>query len=109
MIKVQQVQDLVKISDKTAFQYISNLLYSLLKNYKSDNINKFGSIYYIESKADFGEHKAFNLSMPLSEKRFEWIEDIGNGYINGCVVINNGTAINLIGKRYLFEDFITED
>ena len=58
---------------------------------------------------DFDKFKEFHLSAPLSESRFEWIEDVGNGYVNGCVVIDNDTAINLVGKKELFKDFITED
>ena len=109
MIKILRTEDLNKITDKIVFNYISDLLQYLLKTYEVDSIERFGAIFYIEAKIDFAKYKEFCLSAPLLESRFEWIEDIGNGYVNGCVVIDNDTAINLIGKKYLFEKYITED
>lgn len=109
MIKIQRALDLKRIKNKYLQKYISDLLQYLFKTYEVDNIERFGAIFYIEAKVDFDKFKEFHLSAPLSESRFEWIEDVGNGYVNGCVVIDNDTAINLVGKKELFKDFITED
>ena len=109
MIKIQKLDDLKLLNDKYAHNYIKNLLNYLFDTYNVDNIENLGVIIFVESKMDLTKYKALNLSLPLSEYIFEWIKDIGNGYINGCIVIDNDTAVNLVGKKKLFKDYITEE
>lgn len=108
MIKVQELKDVKGIKDKFAHDYIKKLLEYLCKTYEVDNIESFGAIFYIESKEDLLRYSDFYLSSPLSEQRFEWVDDIGNGYVNGCVVIDNDRAINLIGKKEYFSEYMEE-
>lgn len=46
--------------------------------------------------------KSFGLSSKITESRFEWIDLIGNDFLDGCIVLNNDRAINIIGKAYYF-------
>ncbi len=108
MIKVQELKDVKSIKDKFAHDYIKNLLEYLFKTYEVDNIESFGAIFYIESTEDLLRYSDFYLSYPLSERRFEWVDDIGNGYVNGCIVIDNDRAINLIGKKEYFLEYMEE-
>ena len=52
------------------------------------------------------KYQAIGLSVPITESRFEWIEEIGHGYSNGCIVLNNEKAINIIAKTALFQERI---
>lgn len=108
MIKVQELKDLEGINDKYAHKYIKNLLEYLFKTYEVDSIESFGAIFYIERKEDLLRYSDFYLSSSLSEQRFEWVDDIGNGYINGCVVLDNERAINLISQKEYFTDYMEE-
>ena len=109
MVKIQQAKDLEKIRDDVALKYTSSLLKELFRTYEVDTIEAFGAIYYIQTEADLSNHKTLGLSSPLNECRFEWIEDIGNGYVNGCIVIDNDTAVNLVGKQTIFRKYIAEE
>lgn len=104
MINIQKIEDLKSLDNEFIYNYINDLLEYLLKTYEVDNIESFGAIFYIESKADLLKYTDFFLSAPLCEQRFEWIEDIGNGYVNGCIVIDNDRAINLVGKKEFFAE-----
>lgn len=110
MIKITKPEDLEKIHDKNVKRYIHILLYYTLNEYKKycpdSSIEEIGAIFLLESKSDFALYSEMGLSLPITEKRFEWIESIENGlYCNGCIVIDNDTAINIIGKREYFENF----
>ncbi|PKD27389.1 hypothetical protein RB5AMG_02078 [Ruminococcus bromii] len=103
MIKIVKPDDVLKINDKAIIPYINNLISSILYSYCANrSIEAAGAIYFLEYSSDFNKYKEMGLSSPLCEKRFEWIEEIGNGYSDGCIVINNDFAINIIGKTEFF-------
>lgn len=110
MIKITKPEDLEKIHDENIKPYICNLLNYILTEYKKycpdSSVNDIGAIFLLESETDWDLYAEMGLSLPISEKCFEWIETIENGhYCNGCIVIDNDTAINIIGKREYFENF----
>ncbi|MBR2152419.1 MAG: hypothetical protein IJ944_03930 [Clostridia bacterium] len=109
MIKIQNLNDVEKIENSHIYNYTQKLLEHLLKTYGVNDIEKFGAIFYIENDNELLNHNELCLSSPLTEQRFEWIEDIGEGYVNGCIVINNDHAIDLIGKSEYFTKHIVKE
>ena len=110
MVRITTYEDLSQVSDGKILPYLENLLSEILKQYDCSDcsIEAVGAIYFIEGIKDLDLYQDMELSSPLDQSRFEWIEEIEGFYCNGCVVINNDTAINLIGKREYFIRF-TED
>lgn len=114
MIKITKPEDLEKIHDENIKPYIAALLGYILKEYSPDSsTNEIGAIFLLESESDYVLsdyvlYEEMGLSMPLSEKRFEWIEPVEHDYYNGTIVIDNDRAINIIGRKEYFEKF-TED
>lgn len=105
MIKITKSDDIAKIIDKAIIPYIESLVSDILKSYSLNrSFESVGGIFFLESEKDFDNYKEFGLSSPLCEDRFEWIEEIGNGYSSGCIVINNDFAINIIGKTEFFNE-----
>ena len=103
MIVITKSDDLAKIKEKSVIPYIKNLLSNIQKAYCPDrSLESVGAIYFLENEKDFDDFKKFGLSSTLCEERFEWIEEICNGYSDGCIVINNDFAINIIGKSEFF-------
>ena len=107
MILINTRKDIGKIKDRFIQKYIENLFDRLIKEYSdccaNGNLEPIGAIYYVESSMNFESFESFGLSCPITENRFEFIEDIGNNYCNGCIVISNDIAINIISKK---ENFI---
>ena len=113
MIKITRLEDLNEVPEKEIIPYLKVLLENILKEYKhycpNDSLGDIGTIIYLENEFDIKNHIELELSEPLKEDRFEWIEPIENGfYCNGLIIINNDKAINIIGKSNLF-DLITEE
>lgn len=113
MIKITKTKDLEFIHDSEIRPYISNLLNQILSEYKrfcpDSSTDDIGAIFLLESESDYVLYSEMGLSTPLAENRFEWIESIENGrYCNGCIVIDNDRAVNIIGRKEYFERF-TED
>lgn len=103
MIIITKSDDIAKIKDNEIIPYIESLVLDILKTYSLNrSFEKVGGIFFLESEKDFDNYNEFGLSSPLCEDRFEWIEEIGNGYSDGCIVINNDFAINIIGKTEFF-------
>ncbi len=102
MINITKSDDIAKITDTAITPYIQTLLNNILKAYPNHSIESVGAIYFVESELDFDKFKKFGLSSPLCDNRFEWLDDISNGYSDGCIVINNDFAINIIGKTEFF-------
>ena len=98
MKKIKEMKDLELIKDPQVFDYVRDLLSQLMKTLEVDDIEPYGAIFYIEDESDLLKHQEFCLLIPLQPDRFEWISDIGSGYLCGCVVINNSKAISIIGK-----------
>lgn len=109
MIKITKPDDILKIKDVSIIPYINCLVSSILNSYCANrSFEAVGAIYFLENEDDIKKHKEMNLTSPLTSERFEWIDDIGNGYSDGCVVINNGFAINIIGKTEFFNKGVSE-
>ncbi len=103
MIKITKPDDVSKIKDVSVIPYINNLVSSIINSYCANrSFEAVGAIYFLENKDDIKRYEEMNLSSPLTCERFEWVENIGNGYSDGCVVINNDFAINIIGKTEYF-------
>ena len=109
MIVINTVQDVKQIKEKHIAEYIENLVKYILdqyndKKHRFDSLERIGAIFFIESFEDLDNYKKFGLSSPITDKRFESIDDIGE-YCNGTIVINNEFTITLIGKSKYFEKF----
>lgn len=110
MIIITKYDDIAKIKDKAIIPYIESLVSDILKAYSLNrSFESVGGIFILESEKDFDNYNEFGLSSPLCEDRFEWIEEIGNGYSDGCIVINNDFAINIIGKTEFFNKGVSEN
>ena len=107
MVKITRLDHLEQVPEKEIVPHIKNLLEYLLEEYKeycpNASIESIGAIYLISSKSDLDKHLDFGLSMPIDKSRFEWIEYIGNNFINSCIVLDNDRAINIIGRKEYFE------
>ena len=110
MIKIAKISDLNNITDTKILPYLKALVEHILFEYEeiccSDSIEKFGAIFFIENESDFDLHKEIGLSYPLTEKRFEYIDEIRGDYYNGLIVLDNERCINLIGKKEYFSKLL---
>ena len=107
MVKITRLEHLEQVPEKEIIPYIKNLLEHILEEYKeycpNASIESIGAIYLISSKSDMDNHLDFGLSMPIDKSRFEWIEYVGNNFINSCIVLDNDRAINIIGRKEYFK------
>ena len=104
MIKIICKEDIQRIPDKAIIPYINSYFDILISTYPPNcSLEAVGAIFFLESKEDFKNLIEFGLSSPLMEERFEWIDGIGEGYSNGCIVLNNDFAINIIAKDEYFD------
>ena len=107
MVKITKLDDLKKIQDTKLLPYLESLIKHILFEYSDvchpEDIEGFGALFYIESEIDFDLHKEFGLSAPLTEKRFEYIDEVRGDYYNGLIVLDNERCINLIGKKDYFK------
>ena len=96
MIKIVKPEDLKKIenTDICIYPYIRDQLFHILNEYArySPNLSiedEIGAIFLLEGEEDWLLYQDMELSSPVQETRFEWIEQIecGCGYCNGCIVI----------------------
>ena len=111
MVKITRLEHLEQVPEKEIVPYIKNLVEHILEEYKdycASSLETIGAIYFIDSKSDLDKHLDFGLSMPINESRFEWIEYIGNNFVNSCIVLDNDRAINLIGQQEYFSDYMEE-
>ena len=112
MIKIAKISDLDNITDTKILPYIKALVEHILFEYeeicRSNNIERFGAIFFMESESDFDLYLDMGLSMPLTENRFEYIDEIRGDYYNGLIVIDNERCINLIGKKEYFSKLLED-
>lgn len=112
MIKITCVEDLDSVADTCIKKHIESQLKYLLNTYivecSEGSIESIGAIFYVEKSSDFANYTQFGLSSPITEKRFECIEEISNEYYRGLIVINNSKAIELIGRKSVFNTFLKE-
>ena len=85
MIEILTPDDVSKIKDCYIAEYIKNLLTNLLTQTSDCSLETVGGIFYVEN-----------------EKDFEWINLIGNDFLDGCIVLDNDKAINIVGKADYF-------
>lgn len=110
MIKITKYDDIEKIKDNKIIAYIKSLVSDILKAYSLNrSFESVGGIFVLENEKDFENFKESGLSSLLCEDRFEWIEEIGNGYSDGCIVINNDFAINIIAKTEIFKKGVSDN
>ena len=106
MKKITSREHLKEILDTDIYQYIQNLLEYYLKEYSQfcpdSSIEEIGAIFLLEQETDFSMYQEMGLSSPITESCFEWVETVEHGYCNGCIVIDNDRAINIIGKQEYF-------
>ncbi|MBE6572801.1 MAG: hypothetical protein E7652_00235 [Ruminococcaceae bacterium] len=109
MVKITKHADLVNVKDENILPYIKCLLGRIQAsyNYRPDqSIEPIGAVFLLETDIDLLNYAEFGLSVPLTENRFEWIETVEQGnYCDGCIVIDNERAINIVGKRDFFAMF----
>ena len=107
MVKITRLEHLEQVPEKEIVPYIKNLVEHILEEYKdycaNGSLETIGAIYFIDSKSDLDKHLDFGLSMPIDKSRFEWIEYVGNNFVNSCIVLDNDRAINIIGRKEYFE------
>lgn len=82
---------------------LKNLLTNLLTQTSDRLLETVGGIFYVENEKDFDNYKKFGLSSKITESRFEWIDLIGNDFLDGCIVLDNDRAINIVGKADYFK------
>lgn len=105
MIKIVKSDDISKISDSAIKPYIEKLFNYLSETFcANSSIEAVGAIYYFENEDDFNKYEEIGLSLPIKENRFEWIDEIGNGFSNGYIVLNNEISINIIAKTAYFNE-----
>ena len=105
MIIISFQEDIQKIPDKQIVPYIQAMLDDLLKICFPDrSIESVGEIFFLENPEDLKSFFNKVLSSPIKEERFEWIESVDREYSNGCVVLNNEKAINIIGRTNFFKE-----
>ena len=113
MIKILCEKDIESVNDNYIKSYLKQQINYLLNIYKDDSSNgsldTIGAIYYVESQSDFDDYTKFELSVPITKNRFEWIEPISNEYYRGFIVINNSKSIELIGKTTVFDIILKEE
>ena len=112
MIKITKISDLNNITDTKILPYLKALIKHILFEYeeicRSDSIEKFGAIFFIENTSDFDLYKEMGLSSPLNEKRFEYIDEVRGDYYNGLIVLDNERCINIIGKKEYFNKLLED-
>ena len=89
MIEIFTPDDILKIKDCYIAKYIKNLFTNLLTQTSDCSLETVGG--------------SFGLSSKITESRFEWIDLIGNDFLDGCIVLDNDRAINIVGKADYFK------
>ena len=110
IIKITTKNDTQKVNNDFVRQHIEKLLDYLLNEFSEyctdGSISSIGAIFYIEETAELEQYRDFGLSSPITKSDFEWMQDIGNGYINSCIVIDNYKTINIFGKKCFFAEYL---
>lgn len=105
MIKITCLADLEKVSDSAARYIAEKELTQLFSLYQIDNISCCGSIFVIESSAEFENFAAMGLTEPIN-RNFEFTEkyifkqcsreDI---YIFGCIIVSDDFAVDILVNK----------
>ena len=103
MIKILNLQDIDKIPEKTVVPYVYSLMKHILNAYNSNSsIESVGAVYFMENENDLNNYQELGLYEPIQEEIFEYICPINEDYSDGCIVINNDFAINIIARTEYF-------
>lgn len=103
MIKILNLQDIDKIPEKTVVPYVYSLMKHILNAYDSNSsIESVGAVYFMENENDLNNYQDLGLHGPIQEEIFEYICPINEDYSDGCIVINNDFAINIIARTEYF-------
>ena len=103
MIIVRTMQEVDNIPVKSVVPYVRSLITNILNAYSSNgSIETVGAVYFLEGENDVRNYQALGLHEPIAEELFEYIFPINDEYSDGCIVINNDFAINLIAKSKYF-------
>ena len=108
MLKIITQKDVERIDNPYIATYIQNLvdyLFTEYKDYCAESLEALGAIFILEDSSDWNLFSEMELPAYPSESCFEWIQDIGNGFCNGCIVLDNDRAIDVIGEKAYFEQF----
>lgn len=102
MIKIICLADLEKVSDSAARYIAEKELTQLFSLYQIDNISCCGSIFVIESSAEFENFAAMGLTEPIN-RNFEFTEKYifkkcnrEETYLFGCIIICDDFAVDII-------------
>ena len=103
MIIVRTMQEVDNIPVKSVIPYVRSLITNILNAYSSNgSIETVGAVYFLEGEDDVRNYQALGLHEPIEGEVFEYIFPINDEYSDGCIVINNDFAINLIAKTKYF-------
>lgn len=103
MIIVRTIQEVDNIPVKSVIPYVRSLITNILNAYSSNgSIETVGAVYFLEDQDDVRNYQSLGLHEPVAEELFEYIYPINEEYSDGCIVINNDYAINLIAKTKYF-------
>ena len=103
MIKILNLPDIDKIPEKTVVPYVYSLMKHILNAYDSNSsIESVGAVYFMENENDLNNYQDLGLHGPIQEEIFEYICPINEDYSDGCIVINNDFAINIIARTEYF-------
>ena len=103
MIKILNLQDIDKIPEKTVVPYVYSLITNILNAYDSNSsIESVGAVYFMENVNDLNNYQELGLYEPIQEEIFEYICPVNEDYSEGCIVINNDFAINIIARTEYF-------
>ena len=109
MIEIVKANDVLKIPNKEIIPYVENLFSNIINSYSpSSSLEAVGTIYYLEKSEDVDLFEKMGFSFTINLDNFDTIESIDDNYINGCIVINNDFAINIIGKKEYFIKDVTK-
>ena len=113
MIKITCIKDLDSVTDTCIQKHIESQLKYLLNTFTEEcsegSIESIGAIFYVEKNSDIEDYKQLGISSPITEERFEWIEEISNEYYRGLIIINNSKAIELVGRKSVFNTILKEE
>jgi hypothetical protein len=114
MVKLECLADIEHTNIPVCIKrYLSKYIQSILDGYQVDTLQKLGCIYFLEHSQDTDRYRQMGLRLPLQEAPFEYGELIrlqdSHGeteLLHGCYVFNNDFAIDIFGKREIFNQKI---
>lgn len=107
MIVIKNTDDLSKLKNTHLKNYIKSLLLRIFDEYQVECVDEqIGTIYYIETIEELKNGMNFGLTKRLTESRFEMIEEIGDGFSHGIIVVTNEYVISIFAPSFLFKELL---